>query len=137
MCSKCTNSLQTFSTVRFTLVTTIPLSMWFTSQSNTFKVKPFPSTVRIVTCNHSPGLLLLAPAVMPGTSAITIGSIRSLVFLTTGWASQQQRQQHLFEEGIQGWPDGIKGQHISDNSLSIHPMRCPADKVTVLLVADC
>ena len=28
--------------------------------SNTFIVEPFPSTVRIVTCNHSPILLLIA-----------------------------------------------------------------------------
>ena len=43
---------------------------------------------------------------------------------------------HGGELAIQGWPDGIKGCHISDDSLNMHPMRCPPDKVTVLLAVD-
>jgi len=30
--------------ILFTLIATVPISSWFTSQSNTIKMKPFPFT---------------------------------------------------------------------------------------------
>lgn len=68
-------------------------------------------------------------------NTIMIATISSLVFLTTAWTDQQQRQQHLFEEGIQGWLDRMKCCHIPDDSLNI-PMKHPAHKITVFFCCN-
>ena len=56
----------------FTLITTVPLSSWFTSQSHTIKVKPFPFTWFIVTCHHLPWLFTIIPTAILVVSILQV-----------------------------------------------------------------
>ena len=97
---------------RSTLVTTIPLSMWFMIPvPHTLEVKPFsrshhchmqPFSQTLLVDTSSNAWYCMAEQLL---NTIMIATISSLVFLTTAWTDQQQRQHStsLKKASRDGW----------------------------------